>query len=582
LAAALAAGETPSPELVAEAGAVGGLPPHIAGTVLSAIVAITIGVVLLSGRTQLQRLTPLDKSPEVLAERAKTLVAALGYADAGADSASGFHADGDQLSYVLEHDRSARRWDRLSVGRPAAIQFWYRQGAPDLVPVDRMSSDPTFDDPSPANPGMITLFLDPRGRLERFQAVPPEREGADGEAREPDWPILLKEAGLEASSLRTVSPQWIPPTLADRRAAWEGAFPEAPDLPIRIEAAAYRGRPVSFRIVYPWTHPAGAPSKASSVFGRVSTAIGTSLVAAVLVGAVFLARRNVRLGRGDRKGALRIAAVVFSVGWIAILLAGHYVASFDEVGRIVLLTAFPLVIAVLVFIFYLGLEPHLRRLWPRMIVSWVRLLDGRFTDPLVGRDILIGVLWGVGNRLLDQGYQLSAEALGSAVQISDVNGGPPIDQTLVGLVSARHALSNLVAFVGAALLLNLGYIVFLLLCRVVSRRTGLAVAIFLLTTVTAAFPAGGDWRLFVVYALALGGANLVGLFRFGLLTLVVGQFVVLVLTCFPLTLHASAWYSGRTVLALAVVGALAVYGFRVASTTRRSARGVLASGGLQR
>ena len=29
-------------------------------------------------------------------------------------------------------------------------------------------------------------------------------------------------------------------------------WPEAPDIPIRIEAAAWRGKAVSFRIIQPW------------------------------------------------------------------------------------------------------------------------------------------------------------------------------------------------------------------------------------------------------------------------------------------------------------------------------------------
>ena len=43
---------------------------------------------------------------------------------------------------------------------------------------------------------------------------------------------------------------------------------------------------------------------------------------------------------------------------------------------------------------YMAIEPAFRRLWPRMLTSWVRLIDGRLTDPRVGRDLLIGTLTG--------------------------------------------------------------------------------------------------------------------------------------------------------------------------------------------
>ena len=33
----------------------------------------------------------------------------------------------------------------------------------------------------------------------------------------------------------------------------------------------------------------------------------------------------------------------------------------------------------------------MRSYWPQMLTSWVRLLDGQFRDPLVGRDMLVGV-----------------------------------------------------------------------------------------------------------------------------------------------------------------------------------------------
>ncbi|MBK9472486.1 MAG: hypothetical protein IPO18_09410 [bacterium] len=40
---------------------------------------------------------------------------------------------------------------------------------------------------------------------------------------------------------------------------------------------------------------------------------------------------------------------------------------------------------------YVALESYVRRLWPRMLVSWARLVSGPgVAHPLVGRDILVG------------------------------------------------------------------------------------------------------------------------------------------------------------------------------------------------
>ena len=53
----------------------------------------------------------------------------------------------------------------------------------------------------------------------------------------------------------SVAPQWLPADYADRRAAWEGPYASRDDIPIRIEAASYRGVPTWFEIVAPWGRP---------------------------------------------------------------------------------------------------------------------------------------------------------------------------------------------------------------------------------------------------------------------------------------------------------------------------------------
>jgi hypothetical protein len=45
-------------------------------------------------------------------------------------------------------------------------------------------------------------------------------------------------------------------------------------------------------------------------------------------------------------------------------------------------------------VFYLALEPYIRRTWPELLVSWTRTLSGEFNDPLVGRDVFLGILFG--------------------------------------------------------------------------------------------------------------------------------------------------------------------------------------------
>jgi hypothetical protein len=60
-----------------------------------------------------------------------------------------------------------------------------------------------------------------------------------------------------------------------------------------------------------------------------------------------------------------------------------------------LLIAESLFLSALVWIGYAALEPHVRRRWPESLISWTRLISGRWRDPRVGRDVLIGVAIGV-------------------------------------------------------------------------------------------------------------------------------------------------------------------------------------------
>ena len=321
--------------------------------------------------------------------------------------------------------------------------------------------------------------------------------------------------------MKAVDPEWNPKVWADRRAAWEGAYPEAPDIPIRIEAAAYLGRPVSFGIVHPWTAAAGGPPVSTSLLIRISSALFFALVMLILIGAVLLARRNVRLGRGDRKGARRLASAVFLLGCCGVVLTAHHVAAAREIGRVVRLTGLPLLLASILWIFYLAVEPDVRRLWTQMIVSWVRLLDGRFRDPLIGRDIVIGGACGIVLRLIDQLYPLASEWLGLASRIGDLNSGPPPDQILASMSGMRLAFGNLATYCVVSLLFPLAGVVLLVLCRVITRGQWLGIGLFVILLNITSIASDVDPRTYILWGLLTTTVNLIILFRFGLLANIV-------------------------------------------------------------
>ena len=99
-----------------------------------------------------------------------------------------------------------------------------------------------------------------------FQAVPPQFDAERAPAAPPRWEPLFDAAGLAMASFTPVTPQWSPRDFADTRAAWEGPLPDRPEYRVRVEAAAYRGRPVSMFVARPMV-AADADGAAAAVDG---------------------------------------------------------------------------------------------------------------------------------------------------------------------------------------------------------------------------------------------------------------------------------------------------------------------------
>src|SRR5207302_6619252 len=126
LAAALAAGETPSPQLVAASGETSGLRPRpavacLAGALLALGLVAFLGVHY-SGLGKMR----LDLPPEVLAQKAHEMLARLGY-PRPTDTAFSLDFDTDFKDYVEKNDKPRPDWDAVLSGRPSLLRFWYRQ-----------------------------------------------------------------------------------------------------------------------------------------------------------------------------------------------------------------------------------------------------------------------------------------------------------------------------------------------------------------------------------------------------------------------------------------------------------------------
>ena len=559
LAAALAAGETPSPALVAASGGVGALKPARALLLLLAVILGLVPVVVLSQKTQVVHYLPLDRSPDVLADAAHQIVERLGYSEAVTDAAWGF-APTDFLSYLQRTDQTPARYERLRPGQPPGVTFWYRQ-SPSSLSTDSFVAGGTvnLNNPSVRVPGMVNLMLDLKGRLHFLHAVPARLHEANASSASPDWGALLREAGFDASKLTAATPTWLPPVFGDARAAWTGVYPDGPDIPIRVEAAAWRGRPVYFQIFEPWSGTTigvpGGPQRvtAAAVFAFV-------LFCAIVLGAFLLARRNHRLNRGDQVGAFRLALVLCLMHVVAGLLSAHL--TYDVVPTLLtvgLLIGRGLLLGMVVYAIYMALEPDVRRRWPETLIAWSRVLTGRLNDPLVGRDVLLGILVGVVHRLLIQLSQRTPAWLGEAPRVSVPFQG--FDGSLQRTVSAILDSSAVAVLIATTLVL-----VFFLLFLVLRRRMFAVGAFGGLLIVAATFEVG--WSPALGFILAGIVVQTLTVTRLGLLALIVSLAVSRLLEATPLAFNPEAWALSATVTLIALLLAAALYGFRTALAGR--------------
>jgi len=134
LAAALAAGETPSPAMVAAAGDIGGLKPGIAWAFLLAILGGFALAVYLMQSFLLTAWSPLPKEPAVLVAEARRVIAAVGWKAEIADASWGFERNEAYLAHLRKRTDAAR-WDGLGTGERSGFLFWYRQSPRSLIMV---------------------------------------------------------------------------------------------------------------------------------------------------------------------------------------------------------------------------------------------------------------------------------------------------------------------------------------------------------------------------------------------------------------------------------------------------------------
>ena len=570
LAAALALGNTPSPEAVANAPIEGTLRPWIAAVLLAALFLGIFVFAKLNDRTKLFRQVPLaDAVPETLTLRAKQIAHSFGYADPPEGRASGYGEDrGLKQSPEQESPAGPKR-------RPT-MYFWCRQSPLPLTNTAVVFA-PGFVilpgwvksmEPPMTVPGMTSLVLDLKGNLLEFRAIPAHQATEDrGTAATTDWSALFNAAGLDRTQFHeTPDLRHTPPMYADVRRAWDGL--DSVGSPIRVEAAAFQGKPVYF-----YNGPVDRADRLDLAQRYQPPFLGTVVAVLMIVAftaGLLLAWRSIRQGRANVKGAWRLALFAFVMDLLAwVLLATHVRVFGEEIGTLCGTVGLALLGSGLLALWYLVLEPYVRRRWPWIMVGWNRLLAGRVGDPMVGRELLIGGLAGTALAILGQVHALLSTWLGQ-----EPSGSLGIREDLLG-----HGLAVVVDAMLDALYGAMGKFFVMAIFIVILRRVAwgfaaafCAIAFMMWAGALAAGlpePPGGPLGLSVPFALGSTTILFATLLRFGLLAYISATVFYALLVCAPLTTDTSAWYWFSNLAVWLTLGGMAVFGFVVSLGGRR-------------
>lgn len=553
LAAAVAAGETPSPAMVAAAARIGDLPLRSAWALLIATFAGLLILALLAPYQTVIGILRPDKPPEVMVERARSVLAVLGHEQTPYDWAGGYRWDFEVQGWWERERPAPERWR----DRPAPIAFLYRQSdrsivanrAPELSFLPNQIGFVTIHDPPLASPGIATLTLDPQGHLTRYAATPgPNVAPAAGEV---DWSAVLAEAGFEASQLSPTTPAAIPPVPADTRMAWTGRYPDQAGPEIRVEAASFAGRPVWFEVQGPWTRPATSPG--GSRIELYALWIGLLFCLAFAGPLLLLLHRHLRQGRGDRQGATRLAICVTVLIALGLLLRADHVAQLGpQYALVTNILAQATYFGLSLWATYIAVEPFARRRSPELMIGWSRLLAGRAGDPLVGREILIGAAAAVGLWLL----VAASMALPPHFTLGN---GLPQWQAMSAHGSLRQAGFYLILNGYAVLLCTLGTLfAYQVLVALTGRRwIALTVQFLVCATFFGSWLSGAGVIVLLVYTVLW----MTLLLRIGVLAALACECVAMLLRLVSPSLDTGSWMFPTTITLYLPLAALVAWSF---------------------
>jgi serine/threonine-protein kinase len=567
LAAALAAGQTPSPEMVAAAGPSEVLAPKRALAVLG---MLAVGLIAMAFTTESSsEHTPILRmaAPEVLADRARTILHSAGYSEPPVDSAWGLTRDPDFVSYMEKHVRQREQWYDILPKHPSNLKFWYRESPRGFNPSLNTNGVVSPIDPAMSIGGMTRVETGLNGELIQFTAVPPQTVKADaGSAASVEWADFFEMAKLDMTKFQPAAPEWTPLVVTDARVAWTGLQPvnykQPIEIPLRVEAASFAGRPVYFQVIYPWTEsPRNAQARQRSAAETWTARVILGLYLLFTAAAAWMALHHWRTGRGDRKGALRVAIAVGILNLIVKMLQAHHSSIDFELQFLGETIADSLFYAGLYWMFYLVMEPWVRRYWPQCLVTWTRIVQGRWRDPLVGRDALFAVT---------AGTVLVLSLFGMGRWIARYEQIAPVGNFAVeNLEGTSFALARLVAMAQSGVSSILAFLLGMFFLRAILRKAWLAGGVFVVLGALLQMTNGRNPSVLVFLMWSIMFAIIAWvMLRWGRFAGIILIFTVNTQALNMLTTNYGAWYGTSSWISLAALAAIGLWGYRTATAGR--------------
>lgn len=544
LAAALAAGQTPSPELVA-ASESAGLKTRYSVPLLLASLMFLAFFPYLKGHVEMLDYAPLELPPAALRVKSREIAAGFGYSAKPADWTDFFEMRSNYFYWLQK--LPGKKW-RDWFQSESPVMYAYRE-SPKTMAVEPWGT-PKWDVPSFDDPNMVRLNLDSAGRLRSFEAVPPTRE--DAGAVHFSEVHLFQAIGMDRGLFETAPHFRTPLTPFDQRVTLKGPHPSLPGASITVQYATWKGRLTSVYMLAPWSPPisdeVSKPTR-GAYFQMYLTLAG---LLTLLFFSATHAHKNWVTNRADRKGALELFIFRVTMIMLAWLFNAHWVADGSMVNFAAFYLGMALLSGAVLWQLYLALEPALRARWPQSIVTWNRLLSGRLMDAQVGAHVLMGTAMGmlvtVAFLLKDWfNYERSGDI--SLTMLRNVTPGAWISWQINTLDGA----------------LTTGLIIFFTIfgLKVLLRRDWLAMlaATFLLVATNADLYRTSTLWLDATTYFAACLLIIFGIVRFGVLTTVVAVFVTNQLSGLACSSDPNLWFAPYTYTTLVVIAALAVFAF---------------------